>query len=54
MNLVVTFVKERETKASVLYKAERPELGVLNVYIKMSALPRPFPERIKLTVEVAE
>lgn len=54
MEPLVSFLKfERETKGSVLYKAEAPGYPVRSEYVDKAQLPRPFPTRIKITVEDA-
>jgi hypothetical protein len=51
-----TFKIEKETKNTVRYAEEaedrRPEVGT--VYVDKYELPKPFPERIRVTIEVME
>ena len=51
-----TFKIEKETKNTVRYAEEaedrRPVVGT--VYVDKYELPKPFPERIQVTVEVVE
>lgn len=44
---------DRETKGTVLYKQDNPNLPIYNIYVKKAALPKPFPLSIKVTVEAA-
>ena len=51
-----TFKQERETKNTVRYSEEsedrRPVVGT--VYVDKYELPKPYPERIRVTIEVLE
>ena len=51
-----TFKQEKETKNTVRYSEEsedrRPVVGT--VYIDKYELPKPYPERIRVTIEVLE
>ena len=51
-----TFKREKETKNTVRYAEEaedrRPVVGT--VYVDKYELPKPFPERIMVTIEVVE
>jgi hypothetical protein len=51
-----TFKIEKETKNTVRYAEEaedrRPVVG--KVYVDEYELPKPFPERIRVTIEVVE
>ena len=51
-----TFKLEKETKNTVRYAEEaedrRPVVGT--VYVDKYELPRPFPERIRVTIELVE
>jgi hypothetical protein len=51
-----TFKIEKETKNTVRYAEEaedrRPVVGT--VYVDEYELPKPFPERIRVTIEVVE
>ena len=51
-----TFKLEKETKNTVRYAEEaedrRPVMGT--VYVDKYELPKPFPERIRVTIEVME
>ena len=51
-----TFKQEKETKNTVRYAEEaeerRPIVGT--VYVDKYELPKPFPERIRVTIEVVE
>ena len=51
-----TFKLEKETKNTVRYAEEaeerRPVVGT--VYVDKYELPQPFPERIRVTIEVVE
>ena len=51
-----TFKQEKETKNTVRYSEEsedrRPVVGT--VYIDKYELPNPYPERIRVTIEVLE
>ena len=51
-----TFKIEKETKNTVRYTEEaedrRPVVGT--VYVDKYELPKPFPERIRVTIEVME
>jgi hypothetical protein len=51
-----TFKIEKETKNTVRYAEEaedrRPVVGT--VYVDKYELPKPFPERIRVTIEVME
>ena len=51
-----TFQLEKETKNTVRYAEEaedrRPVVGT--VYVDKYELPKPFPERIRVTIEVVE
>ena len=51
-----TFKIEKETKNAVRYAEEaedrRPVVGT--VYVDKYELPKPFPERIRVTIEVME
>ena len=51
-----TFKQEKETKNTVRYAEEaedrRPVVGT--VYVDKYELPKPYPERIRLTIEVLE
>ena len=51
-----TFKMEKETKNTVRYAEEaedrRPVVGT--VYVDKYELPKPFPERIRVTIEVME
>ena len=48
-----TFKKEKETKNTVRYAEEaegRPVVGM--VYVDKQELPQPYPERVRVTIEV--
>ena len=51
-----TLKQERETKNTVRYSEEsedlRPVVGT--VYVDKYELPKPYPERIRVTIEVLE
>ncbi len=51
-----TFKQEKETKNTVRYAEEaedrRPVVGT--VYVDKYELPKPYPERIRVTIEVVE
>jgi hypothetical protein len=51
-----TFKMEKETKNTVRYAEEaedrRPVVGT--VYVDKYELPKPYPERIRVTIEVVE
>ena len=51
-----TFKQEKETKNTVRYSEEsedrRPVVGTL--YFDKYELPKPYPERIRVTIEVLE
>ena len=51
-----TFKQEKETKNTVRYSEEsedrRPVVGT--VYIDKYELPNPYPERLRVTIEVLE
>ena len=51
-----SFKMEKETKNTVRYAEEaedrRPVVGT--VYVDQYELPKPFPERIRVTIEVME
>ena len=51
-----TFTQEKETKNTVRYSEEsedrHPVVGT--VYFDKYALPKPYPERIRVTIEVLE
>jgi hypothetical protein len=51
-----TFKMEKETKNTVRYAEEaedrRPVVGT--VYVDKYELPKPYPERIRVTIEVME
>lgn len=50
----ISFEKERETKGTVRFKeinetGDRDKIG--NIYIIKDVLPKPFPEKIEVTIE---
>ena len=51
-----TFKQEKETKNTVRYAEEaedrRPVVGTM--YVDKYELPKPYPERIRVTIEVVE
>ena len=51
-----TFKQEKETKNTIRYAEEaeerRPIVGT--VYVDKYELPKPYPERIRVTIEVVE
>ena len=57
MKFEIGFTFERETKNTVRFQ-EDPRPGESNVggtiYVNKNALPTPFPEKIKVTIEVAD
>ena len=51
-----TFKQERETKNTVRYSEESEDRRpvVSTVYVDKYELPKPYPERIRVTIEVLE
>jgi len=54
-SIILEFEKEKETKGTVRYKeldvAEGDRACIGTIYLIKDVLPKPFPEKVKVTVE---
>lgn len=51
MHKVIILFQDKITKNTVRY-AERKEQWPLQIYLQKSELPTPFPQQVKVTIEV--
>ncbi len=49
----ITMTFEKETKNAVRYKEDGNQNVMGTAYVQKHALPEPFPQKIKITIEAA-